>query len=376
MELAVKQSPRKIAKMTQDTKYRVNLKEFSDILKDLTTRFSSLVALNVLLMAPSSKGLDLQVTEQNGNVKVLTRKDVKAANASFHRQLLDLKNYMRVSKKKQRTLVQPSSFTGTYIPAYAGEALKYFFNNGDFGPLDPENAKSSEKLMQKLPFVQKGYLLRNTTTMLFYIYTHQNKLQVEGQGQFTKPDALFKTAFNGKIPATYYVTKTSNGKQIKMLMNRAVLPEDEGGLDAVSAPMNTFSVITSGFGKEEKTKGKDLFTPDKLNVYYYQNIAALNYFSGKNLYDAIELAEYLEDKKSLDFFTEVKDHLGDEDPEKSYRTEMLKEHDIVKETSRRWKSLRKKEKEGTVDDEKEEVQKPVEEAKKSKVSPKNARSRK
>lgn len=340
MSVTTKQSPRKLAKMTQDAKYRVNAKEFNDILRRLASRHQNLMILYATMGNPSAKGLDAEL-EENGEKDTLTMKEVKAANAAYVAELMDLKNYMRVSKKKQRTVVDPSSFTGTYIPAYAGEALRYFYNQGDFGPLDPSQPESSKKLMDSLPFVKKGYLLRNAVTMLFYIYIYTNKLQVPGQGQFTKPDAVFKAAFNGKLPATFYSRKDANGEQIKMLMDRAVLEEDAGGL-GLKKPMNTFAVITAGLSENTKNSEKNVFTSEKLNVYFYQSIAALNYLSKKNLEDAIELSEYLEEDKKVKMYTEIKDHLGED--ETSFRDQMLKEHEIIKATSRKWKELKKKQK--------------------------------
>jgi uncharacterized protein (UPF0335 family) len=208
--------------------------------------------------------------------------------------------------------------------------------------LDPSQPDSSKKLMDSLPFVKKGYLLRNAVTMLFYIYIYTNKLQVPGQGQFTKPDAIFKAAFNGKIPATFYSRKDAGGEQVKMLMDRAVLEEDAGGL-GLDKPMNTFAVITAGLSETPKSPEKNVFTTDKLNVYFYQSIAALNYLSKKNLEDAIDLYECLEDEKKTKTFTEIKDHLGEEEGT-SFRDQMLKEHEIIKATSRKWKELKKKQK--------------------------------
>lgn len=334
--MQAKQSPRKLARAAKDLEYRVDMKEFSTILKDMASRFEALAFLNALLLNPQSKGLDLHYQgtgepEDDEGDRTITSKDVKAANASFVRMLMDLKNYLRVSKKKLREHVSPDTFTGTYTPAYAGEALKYFFNNGDFGPADPKS--SGKKLMDSLEYVKKGYLLRNTTTMLFYIYTHHNKLQVPGQGQFTKPDKLFKHAFGGKIPATYYVTKTDQGKQLKMLMKRAVMKEEDGGLDDVKKPMNTFEVIANG--AEENR-----FHADKFNVYFYQNIAAANYFSVAGLDDAIFLAEDISDDESVKLYSSIKQNLGDT-TEGSFRDKMLAEHNIVKETSLAWKEYRK-----------------------------------
>ena len=177
-----------------------------------------------------------------------------------------------------------------------------------------------------------------------YIYTHHNKLQVQGQGQFTRPDALFKTAFGGKIPATYYVSKNEQGKQLKMLMNRAILSEDDGGLDQVSAPMNTFDVISAGFYRNKNVSGdKDSFNPDKFNVWLYQNIAAANYFSVAGLDDAIFLAEDTNDQSSLKMYEEIKNNLSVQNAEDDniFRNKMLEEHNYVKETSLAWKEYRK-----------------------------------
>jgi hypothetical protein len=316
----------------------VNAKEFNEILKTLATKHQNLVILYSTMGNPSAKGLDAELVD-DGEKDTLTMKELKIANAAYNAELMDLKNYMRVSKKKQRTLVEPSSFTGTYIPAYAGEALRYFYNHGDFGYLDPSQPESSKKLMDSLPLVKKGFMLRNVVTMLFYINIYTNDLQVPGQGQFTKPDAVFKAAFSGKIPATFYSRKDAKGEQVKMLMERAVLAEDAGGL-GLKKPMNTFSIITAGLN--DKSSEKNVFNENKMNVYFYQSVASLNYSSAKNVHDAIELFEYLDDEKNVAMYTEILDHLGD--GETSFRQQMLKEHEIIKATSRKWKEYKKKQK--------------------------------
>ena len=59
---------------------------------------------------------------------------------------------------------------GIYTPIYLGNPLIQFFNNGDFGSIDPADDITnslSAKLIDFLPCLKAGFCLRNSLTLLF-----------------------------------------------------------------------------------------------------------------------------------------------------------------------------------------------------------------
>lgn len=181
-----------------------------------------------------------------------------------------------------------------------------------------------------LPQVQQGYLLRNTTTMLFYIYAHVNSLQggnnpVKKNNQMARSDAVMNQAFGGDIAAAHFSRRQDNGKVVKVTMAKAV----SSGL--IPAALNTYQSISTlypaanpnvpGSGTFNK-KGEDThFEPANFNTYYFQNIAAANYYSSATLRD-----EQLQQNLAV---------ISDA----GIRQQMLDEHNIVKAVSNEWFQL-------------------------------------
>lgn len=301
-------------KKARDAEYKVEVKEFGNILKKLSQVFNALVVLNAAL-GQAGKGAYLSYPNPNNPATPieLNRKHIRSANAQFSKQLLALKNYLRVSKKKSREQVRPESFSGTYTPVYAGAALQRFFTAqpGNFGPLAPKQAAATQQagaaLMDQLPMIRDGYLLRNASTMLFYIYAHANQLQDPQNAQFARSDAVMMDAFGGQIPAAFYSYKGADNKTAKVPMEQAV----QQGL--IPGPLNTYDVIRQSY---------PTFDPNRFNTYYYQNIAAANYYSKAALAANPALAA-------------AADALARDD----VRQAMLNEHNIIKQVSAEWHDL-------------------------------------
>ena len=303
-------------KKAKDAQYRVEVKQFGEILKGMVQIFNSLVLLNTAL-GQAGKGAYLAFPNPNpgneGTMIPFNRKHLRSANAKFGRSILSLKNYLRVSKKKTRDPVKPESFSGTYTPVYAGDALRTFFTAqpGNFGPLNPQNAAATgvagAALMDSLPMVRQGYLLRNTSTMLFYIYAHANQLQDAANAQFARSDDVMTQAFGGQIPAAFYSYKGDDGKTVKVPMAQAVAS------GAIGAPMNTYQVIQVS---------RPDFNPARFNTYFYQNIAAANYYSKAALGADANLAPAAQALLQADV-----------------RAAMLNEHNTVKAVSAEWHDL-------------------------------------
>ena len=93
----------------------------------------------------------------------------------------------------------------------------------------------------------------------------------------------------------------------------------------VDRPLNTYEVITSMYqpGVAKNNKGQDVgFDPARFNTYYYQNIAAANYYSKAALAADPNLAGQA-------------NVLADQ----GIRQAMLQEHNIVKAVSEEWHDL-------------------------------------
>lgn len=299
----------------RDAQYRVDPKQFTTVLKGLVQVFNSLVLLNSALgQAGKGSYLVWQHPEQPGQLIQFNRRHLRSANSKFARALVELKNYLRVSRKKTREPVRPESFSGTYTPVYAGEALRHFFTAapGNFGPLNPVQAAQTQQagaaLMDSLPRAQQGYLLRNTSTMLFYIYAHANQLQDAENAQFARSDAIMNESFGGAIPAAFYSVRGGDGKTVKVSMDEAVRQ------GAIQAPLNTYQVIQVTHPE---------FNPQRFNTYFFQNIAAANYYSRNAL--AAEQGGLAAQAAVLN--------------QPDIRQAMLNEHNIVKQVSAQWHDL-------------------------------------
>lgn len=308
-------------KRERDAQYRVEVKQFGEILKGMVQIYSALNLLTAAL-GQAGKGAYLAFPNPNqpGTFIPFNRKHLRSAQAKFSRSLLQLKNYLRVSKKKTRDPVKPESFSGTYTPVYAGDALRQFFTAApqNFGPLHPVQAvqavqagqtgQAVQALMDSLQMVSQGYLLRNTSTMLFYIYAHANQLQAQDNAQFARSDDVMMQAFGGNIPAAFYAFRGQDGKPAKIPMAQAI----QQGL--VQAPgLNTYQVI-------QLTRPD--FDPNRFNTYFYQNIAAANYYSKAALAADQNLAPAAQALQQADV-----------------RAAMLAEHNIVKDVSAEWHQL-------------------------------------
>src|SRR5205085_7423861 len=228
-------------KRERDAPYRKTVKEFGEILSGYVKIMNALFALTERV-SRLDKGQFLRYWETDTVYHDLTKKDIRSARARFATLMKEIKNYLRVSKKKSRDTVPPESLKGTYAPVFAGKALTTFFTSSpkNFGSVNPlawkQQNQFGEALMTYLPYASKGYLLRNTCTMLFYIYAHAQNLQENENAQFAHFDAVMDTAF-AKEAAAFYSFKTESGKPDKMTMQQALNSK------VLTAPMSTQEVI-------------------------------------------------------------------------------------------------------------------------------------
>jgi hypothetical protein len=299
----------------QELKYKISPADFSKRLKSKVEIFHALVVLNSAF-AQAGKGAYLIFPHPTnpGEHFTLTRKHIRSANSWFGAHIIEDKKVLTFAKKKKRTTTNPESMGSTFAPVFAADAMRAFFNNnpGGFGPLDPEEAARTQEagtaLMDMLPMAKSGRLLRNSVTMLFYLYARANGLQGEDNASLTRTDDHWKQCFGGSIPAAFYVFPVDeNGKSTKITMAEAVAKGH------TKIQLNTFDTIKNA---------RPEFNQDYFNTYYFQNIAAANYFPIGWL-------------KTIDAMKSIADEL--EDP--AVRAQMLAEHNLIKAASSAWKRL-------------------------------------
>lgn len=163
--------------------------------------------------------------------------------------------------------------TGVYAPIYAGAALQYFLQNGNFGVIPaPNNTNQLVPLMNTLPLARQGYLLRNTLTTLFYLYLHMNGLDTENNK--IRSDNFMLDVF-GRMPANFYQYRDPNGQITKISMDQAI----NQGL--VTAPMSSYQVLAQLYppGYRINNKRDDSFRQESFSSHYIQNIINMNYWT-------------------------------------------------------------------------------------------------
>lgn len=345
-------SPRTPRKKTAEEKaaidalYKTDAKGIGQHLKQVVIRFNAINALtNALGQAGKGAYLAFPNPNQAGTFIPFNRKHLRSAVAKFSKEILQLKKFLTASRKKDRAKSTAASFSGTYTPVYAAPALLAYFTNGaaGFGDVNPQAPgqpiqvadsngvvrQVAGSLMDNLGMVKQGYLLRNTSTMLFYIYAHAQRLQDPANAQFARSDPLMDQVFGGTIPAAYFSWKVDTGKSKDKKVRQAngeqalmKVPDykSEKALMAqavaqgtIPAALNTYEVIRRSYPD---------FNSAHFNTYFYQNIAAANYFSRTALAADPELAA-------------VANALAQPD----VRQAMLAEHELVKQVSAAWHAV-------------------------------------
>jgi len=150
-------------------------------------------------------------------------------------------------------------------PLYAAKALKQFFSDQTyFGSATPaqdiQMGRTGQPLMDRLPYLKRGYFLKNSGTELFIIYIDVHGLP--NDYNIRADDAMMK-AFGGDIPAAYYSRVPT-----PITMNKAVA---DGLIDR---PLNTYDTIRLKLPEFNPTKFLALnnVTVIKLNSYSVDDI--------------------------------------------------------------------------------------------------------
>lgn len=367
--------------------YHVDLQQLGQKLDDIKILHKALMDLQSAL-SKAGKGAFLTFPEDennlDGNRFTFTKANLKQANARYNALVKDVKKFVVASRKKTTSRGDPSTFSGIYSPIFATDALRAFFtsNAENFSIRRPDDvallqryvdglaaaqqsadvnvstkAKDTldkvivtipvaQNLIANLPKVQQGFLLRNTCTILFFIYAKANHLH-EDNAQYVHADEVMNAAFGDNIAAMHYVlpsgdkifmeTAVKNGTVPRALNTYEVInniyqvPPNEAvyinELKNVNRVGDRFADDDAGKAaskeaiKREKTRLKVYFTPNYFASYMFQNLASPNYISAK--------------MAAENGLQEVYDGLTD----KASRAEMLREHQLVGDVKNLWSDM-------------------------------------
>lgn len=197
--------------------------------------------------------------------RVLTRKELAAADAEFDKKLLALKKLYIEGTKHSKAQTLPESFKAAYTPIKVGQVFTEFLGPDknkrlpNFGMAPTEDGtgfNSKVTLLDKLPRAREGFVLKNSLTLLLYIYSNVNDLKskVQGEGQKNQPDAKLDYIF-GQIPALYIQRE---------------------GEEKV---LNTTKATTYDVVGDKNSK----FNRKKIENYYFQSIKSINEYCEKDL---------------------------------------------------------------------------------------------
>ena len=199
--------------------YDVDNKTFEEHLKSMNVKFNNLVKVTRELESAGKNGfLKMDITQEDGEVvtKKFTEANLRAAANEFSKEIMELKKFhaeAKKKKKKPRDNSQQENLTGTYTPLYTDEVLQKFLTtaknsqSSGFGDVSPLRVGTKgykpNLLVNHLKIAGDGYMVRNTLTLLCYIYLYVNNLQDENTKSIICADAHMNEVF-GNLPAGHY----------------------------------------------------------------------------------------------------------------------------------------------------------------------------
>lgn len=217
--------------------------------------------------AKAKAGHELVFTK-NGEERTLTMEELERAEAELNKKFQTLKKLYNEGSKNTRAPLAPSSFKATYTPCKVSPVFIAFFgpdkkkrlpNLGEQPNSDGTAFIPKTSLLELLPRVKEGYLMKNSLTLLINIYNAVNDLKskVEREGQKNIPDERMNHVF-GELDALYYQA----ADEPKILMTKS------------GKKLSTYAVVS---GKNSR------FNPSKIENYYFQSILSLNVYEHKDL---------------------------------------------------------------------------------------------
>ncbi|HSW75821.1 MAG TPA: hypothetical protein VLG50_02160 [Candidatus Saccharimonadales bacterium] len=199
---------------------------------------------------------------KDGDEKILTRNELNAMQQDLFKRISNLKKMYIEGSRNSRDPILPSSFKASYTPIKSGPVFVSFLAADgkklpNFGEIPNEDGTAFLKgtnLLDALPKAREGYFLKNSLTLLLYIYSTVNglKSKEQSEGQKNIPDDRMNKIF-GKQNALYYQEPDKD----KVLMTTS------------GKKLSTYAVVS---GKNSR------FKQDKIENYYFQSIISLNIY--------------------------------------------------------------------------------------------------
>lgn len=208
------------------------------------------------------------VFTKGDETRILTRRELAAASADYDKRFLSLKKLYLEGTKHTKEQPLPESFKAAFLPVKVGpvfisflaaDANKRLPQFGQAPNADGSGFQPKSSLLDLLPRAKEGYVLKNSLTLLLYIYATVNDLKskVIKEGQKNIPDERMNYIF-GQIPSLYY----QEAGEDKILMSKT------------GRKISTYDVIAQ--------KNSE-FNPAKIENYYFQSIQSLNIYEPLDL---------------------------------------------------------------------------------------------
>jgi len=292
-----------------EAKYRAKLDKIGDHVKEITKTFKDLAMLN-MKMGAAPKGTQYQISTFDSTgaavVVYLSRSIVKSYNTAYAEELKDLKNYFRFAKKKKtgNRQVKPEEAKGIYSPVQLAEGLTLFFtqNANRFGYAVPTDLNSG-LLISALSVLPNGLALRNSVSLLIYIYIYANNLQdaTIGSDVVLQANDPFRAFLTNTIPPFAYALDAVATKKATDKANNGV--QKNKFVKVPNQNNASTAQILYGLGvKDISRKKKGIvdpraeqvqFSDSKFRMFFIQSIVALNVYSKKDLQGSQNLTALL-----------------------------------------------------------------------------------
>lgn len=298
------------------------LRDYYKVSQRLAQTFSD-VTFFLGIFTGSNKFATLEYVVDDKVVQINGRQ-IKASKNSYKQAIKDLRWFFAAAKTKPRK-AKPlvGSFSGVYSPYVALGPLATFLAQGNFGAVDPLAAQS-QALADFIPTARRGYLLKNTLTMLIYVYVYANGLN-RGQpnGQLIAADQTIVNLFKGTVPAALnyqeFAKPTGTGLRFVKIANGS----GENSIDISERRRKKIYDEDARLGKLKRdskglVKQYNFFNQGAFRTQLFQAFISFNYANA-------ELANRL---GMADAVAQLNDP--------NTRAAMAQEHETVKATLARW----------------------------------------
>jgi hypothetical protein len=334
--------------VTAYDKYHKTPRDMTQVTSDLVKQAKVVIGLGRALHG-KGRGVYLQY-DANGTRVTFTQKDLSDAQKALYRAIKEVDLYFRYSRKSKRDKITADGFKGVYSPVVLGDVLREFFNDPKF-----------DQIAGKLPALRSGVALRNTLTMLFYLYAHAYNLQQEN-GSMIRPDGVMNRVFGSMQPLytsvreqvgydnqgrpKYQKRKTFAGAETRstyavmeaLARTDPKIPQAQAALAAAQAMPENDAKSAKKKEKAIKKAQREIlrrsFTPAMFASFNFQVLAGLNY-AGKAVVEDPANQGLLPVQASDGLMTAA-DALSNP----TWKGYMLSEHAAVKELSQVYRDRR------------------------------------